>query len=256
MKNVMIRSLSVALLLSTSSVFSDDKGDAVVKKYFELKEPQTTSSTAEMVITDKTGTKKSRVLQMYEKKSGTDTRTFFEFVSPADVKGTRLLNIKKQDGSSEQRIYLPALKKTRLIASSGKGGKFVGSDFFYYDLETREFDDATYTFLKDDILEKRSCSVIEMKLQDTNSPYAKSEAWVCNEDHLIYQMKLYDKKSNAHIKTMTVIKTDTFDGCIIPTELLMVNHRDNSETRLIVSSLKVNQEVDENVFSIQNLETR
>jgi outer membrane lipoprotein-sorting protein len=251
-----ISSLSLALLFSASSVFSDEKGDAVAKKYFELKEPQTTSSSAEMIISDKAGSKKSRILKMSGKKDANGTWTFIEFDSPADVKGTRLLNISRNGAESEQRIYLPALKKSRLIASSGKGGKFVGSDFFYYDLDSRKFEDYTYSFLKDDVLEERSCSVIEMKPKDSNSPYAKSEAWVSNEDHFVYQMKLYDKKTDTHIKTMSVVKTLTIDGCIIPTELRMVNYKDNSETQLIVSDLKVNQGVDEKVFSIQYLETR
>jgi outer membrane lipoprotein-sorting protein len=254
MKNV--GSLSIALLLTVSSISGTEKGDDIARKNFDLKDPQTSYSSAEMSITDKNGSKKTRVLKMYGKEDGGNNYSFIEFDSPADVKGTRLLNISKTGSESEQRIYLPALKKARLIASSGKGGKFVGSDFFYYDLEKREFDDYTFTFLKEDTFGERACNVIEMKPKSSNSPYAKSEAWVSKENSFVYQMKLYDNKTLAHIKTMSVLKTETIDGCIMPTEVLMTNHKDNSETKLVLSDLKVNQGVDDKVFSIQNLETK
>lgn len=256
MQKSIISSVSLSVLLTAATLFSADKGEEIAKKYYDLKDPQTTNSNAVMVITDKNGSEKSRALQMSGKKDAIGTWSFIEFNTPADVKGTKLLTVPKKGEGNEQRVYLPALKKARLIASSGKGGKFVGSDFFYYDLENHEFEDYTYKFLMDDKLGERECSVVEMKPKSADSPYSKSEAWVSKDNSFVYQMKLYDKKSSNHIKTMSVQETNTIDGCIIPVKILMINHKDNCKTQLTLSDLKVNKDVDEKVFSIQNLETR
>ncbi|NLD99349.1 MAG: outer membrane lipoprotein-sorting protein [Fibrobacter sp.] len=256
MKKSTIVSVSLSFLISAGTLFADDKGHEIAKKYYDLKDPKTTSSKATMTITDKNGSQKSRTLQMYGKKDDLGTWSFIEFESPADVKGTKLLTIPKKPNENEQRIYLPALKKARLIASSGKGGKFVNTDFFYYDLESHEFEDYTYTYVKDDKLVDHQCSVVQMSPKSTDTPYLMSEAWISKEDNFVYQMKLYDRKTSEHIKTMNVLETSITDGCIIPVRILMTNHKDNSKTELSLSDLKVNSGVDDKVFSIQNLETR
>ena len=95
-----------------------------------------------------------------------------------------------------------------------------------------------------------------MSPKSTDTPYLMSEAWISKEDNFVYQMKLYDRKTSEHIKTMNVLETSITDGCIIPVRILMTNHKDNSKTELSLSDLKVNSGVDDKVFSIQNLETR
>ena len=50
--------------------------------------------------------------------------------TPADVKDTGFLTYDYDDESrdDDQWLYLPALKKTKRIASSDKSGSFMGSD--------------------------------------------------------------------------------------------------------------------------------
>ncbi len=45
-------------------------------------------------------------------------------------------------------VLLPALKKTKRIATSDKSGSFMGSDFTYADLTKRRLEDYSYTFNK------------------------------------------------------------------------------------------------------------
>ena len=52
----------------------------------------------------------------------------------------------------DQWLYLPALKKTKRIASGDKSGSFMGSDFTYADMTTRNLDNYDYTLLKEDLL--------------------------------------------------------------------------------------------------------
>ncbi|MFW6244361.1 MAG: outer membrane lipoprotein-sorting protein [Fibrobacterota bacterium] len=250
------RGTVLTVIMGAGLLFAGDRGTEIARKYFDLKSPRNSSSKATMLLTKKNGSEKTRSLLMYGKKDKTGTFSFIEFESPADVKGTKLLSIPKKDGGSEQRIYLPALRKARLIASSGKKGKFVGSDFYYYDMEDREFEDFTYKFLREEKLEDKECQIIQMTSRATDTPYSKAEAWVSKKDNFVYKMKLYDRKKGQHEKTMEVLEAETIDGCIIPTKVLMTSVQKGTRTMLTLEDLKVNKGVDDKVFSIRNLESR
>ena len=61
------------------------------------------------------------------------------FLSPADVKDTGFLtyDYDEEGRDDDQWLYLPALKKTKRIASGDKSGSFMGSDFTYADMTDR-----------------------------------------------------------------------------------------------------------------------
>jgi uncharacterized protein YxeA len=115
-KKVFISSIVFFLVLSISTAFAAGKGDEIARKYYNLKKTSDSYSIATMTLTDKGGTERNRTLKMYKKNDEQTTSSFIEFDSPADVKGTRFLSISNKNGKDEQRIYLPALKKVRLIA--------------------------------------------------------------------------------------------------------------------------------------------
>jgi len=235
---------------------ADSKGEEIAKKYFDLKTPKTISSVAAMVIIDDDGNKRNRTLKMVSKDDEQGTWSYIEFLEPADIKGTKFLTIPHKDGEDEQRLYLPALKKVRRISSSGKSGKFVGSDFFYYDMENREYDEYTYTYIKEVTKDDEPYWIVEMKPKDAKSPYDHSNAWINKNDNFVYRLEMFDSKRKQHTKTMAIVETKTIDGCIIPTKIVMDNHRDNSKTLLLVSNIELDKEVDSGVFTIQNLEKK
>lgn len=251
---VTLGTLSLTALLSSAN--ADERGEAVARAYFGLKDPTTVRSSATMTLTDKKGATRNRSLEMYERKDSKGTASFIEFSAPSDVKGTRFLNLPLDNGSNEQRIYLPALKKVRLIASSGKKGKFVGSDFTFYDMEDRDFEDYTYTYLREEKLGDRTCNVVTMTQKDASAPYSHAEAWADTADSFVYQLKLYDRAGGGHIKTLSVLETKIYDGCIIPVKVRMTNVADNTSTDLMLSNVDVNGNVDVKLFTLQHLESK
>ncbi|MEA3415030.1 MAG: outer membrane lipoprotein-sorting protein [Thermodesulfobacteriota bacterium] len=50
------------------------------------------------------------------------------------------------DKDDDQWLYLPALKKTKRIASTDKSDSFMGSDLTYSDMTSRNLEDYDYTF--------------------------------------------------------------------------------------------------------------
>ena len=77
------------------------------------------TSEMEMILIDKKGRKRVRNIQSFGMEKGDDSLSLMFFLSPADVKNTGFLTF-DYDASGkddDQWLYLPALRKTKRIAS-------------------------------------------------------------------------------------------------------------------------------------------
>lgn len=240
---------------------ADSKGEQIAHKYFDRKQPTDTRALGStMTLIDSSGGRKTRKLDLYYQEKSTGQNAFTAFSEPADVSGTKFLTIGHRGGDSDQRLYLPALKKVRKIAASAKDGEFVNSDFWFYDLEERYFEDNTYTFLSENetIPDKAFAGMkfykIEMAPTRGTSPYAKAVAYVNMDNSYIYKMECFDKKDGSLLKTMLVVKLGELKGFLVPEQLMMINHKKGTKTLLQFNDLAVNVGLADDVFSVQNLE--
>jgi outer membrane lipoprotein-sorting protein len=241
-----------ALILSLP-LFADQKGEEIAKKHFDLKKADDSFGIATMVIMDKSG-KKIRKMEMYTKQFPEGQNSFVRFLEPADVKDTKFLTITHKNSDDEQRLYLPAMNKTRRIASDNKDGSFVGSDLYYYDLEDRKYEDYSYKFLRDETYNSMDCFVVEMTSNDKNAPYSKSIAWVNKKDYFIYRIDAFDRKKNELLKKFTFVEVKEFKGVLIPTKIAVENVREQTRTLMQTDNLQVNSGIKADIFSVQNLE--
>ena len=239
---------------------ADAKGDEIAAKYFGHAKPADTAANAVMTLIDKSGNRKVRELDMFTKDAPAGTFSFIEFKKPADVAGTKFLTTPLKDGTSEQRLYLPALKKTRKIASSDKSGEFVNSDLTYYDMEDKKLEDNTYTFvadnevLADKAFDGMKFSKIEVKAKASDSPYAKSYFWINMDDFHAAKVEAYDVKGGALLKTILFVKYDEQKGVKMPVQTMVTNHKKGSKTLLQLNNLQINTGLKDDVFSVKNLE--
>ena len=90
----------------------------------------------EMILIDGRGFERRRSILHLTKDYGEDTREIIFFLSPADVQDTAFLtyDYRSAEQDDDQWLYVPALKRTRRIASADQSRSFVGSDFSYADL--------------------------------------------------------------------------------------------------------------------------
>ena len=247
------------LFTVSAATFADDKGTALAKAYFDLKKASDASYTGTMMIYDSKNNRRMRKVKIFTMdksdmgKSGRKA-TLMSFLEPADVKDTRFLSINSGSGNDDQRIYLPALKKVKKIASSDKGGSLVGSDLFYYDIESKNFEDFSYTYIRDDELSGKKCSIVEMKPKSSDCPYSKMDAWISKEDNYIYKYEMYDKTAGEKFKSIEAASIQTISGVIIADKIIANNFNSISKTELELSDIKLNTGVQESTFSVQNLE--
>ncbi len=116
-----------------------DAAAELAQKVYDRPNGHDMTAMGRMVLTEKGHAPRIRELVTYRlEKSKGETANLIRFIEPEDIAGTGLLSLDKADGKSEQWLYLPALDRVRRISGDRKGGRFVGSDLYYEDLQERK----------------------------------------------------------------------------------------------------------------------
>ena len=258
MKKLICTLFAISLV---TAAFADAKADQIAHKYFDLKKADDTkAANAVMTLIDKSGAKKIRKLEINYKEGPEGKNAYIVFHEPADVAGTKFLTLSHKGSDSDQRLYLPALKKVRKISSAGKDGEFVNSDFFFYDLEDKYFEDSTYSFIAENVtiadkaFEGMKFYKIESKPVKTTSPYAKEIMYVNMDNSFVYKIEAFDKKDGSLLKTFLFVKVDNLKGVLVPTQTIISNIKKGTKTLLALNDVQVNVGLKDSVFSVQNLE--
>jgi hypothetical protein len=257
----MKKSIAIVLAaLAAAAAWADPKAEEAARAYFAVEKPRDTRAVASMVIVDKGGSRKTRKLEMRSRETSLGRDSFVRFLEPADVAGTKLLTLATKDGGSDQRLYLPALKKARKIASSGKDGEFVNSDLSFYDMEDREYGDFAYSLVSeneaapDQALAGLRFIKIQMTPKDVEAPYSRIVGWIDADSHLLRKSECYDRKDGELLKTILFARVESIKGIWVTRETVVANVRKKSSTRLEVVDIGVNEGMGDEVFSLKNLE--
>jgi len=256
MKHVLIP----VLILLTAGLFADAKADAIMQWSLNQPSPKDMSGTSTMTITDRGGVVKVRKMKQVTKETADGTKSFAEFVEPADVNGTKFLTTSKKGSDTDQRIYLPAMKKVRKISASSKDGEFLGSDLTYFDMEKHYFEDATYTLVaENETIDNPAAAGLKLAKiatvsKDANAPYAKSVTWVDPVTGIPYRSECYDKKDGALLKVITIDEVKTIKDYLMTTKTTITNVKKGSTTVLTMANLVVDAGVKDSEVSVKRLE--
>lgn len=153
------------------------------------------------------------------------------FISPADVKGTKLLTHEKLDRDDDQWLYLPALKRVKRIASKNKSGSFMGSEFSYEDISSQSLEKFTYQgeAVKEPC-KSGDCYKYERVPTDEYSGYTKQIVWVDTTEFTVQKIEYYDRKKEL-LKTAEFTNTKIQDHWRFE-QIHMKNHQTRKETIL------------------------
>ena len=126
-------------------------------------------------------------------------KILIRFLAPRDVENTGLLTWEAKDGNDDQWLYLPATKKPKRIAASGKKNRFMGTDFTYEDLRPENVAVNTYTLAGAEAVDGQDCWVIESvpanPRQAADTAYGKRRLWVRKDNLALVKREYYDKQS-------------------------------------------------------------
>lgn len=272
MKNTKQRYLTSIFLillilpLVASYAYADDaEARAIMEKVDARDDGNNQVSDMEMILIDKKGKERVRKIHAFSKDKGEDILKLMFFLHPADVKDTAFLTFDYDDPDKDddQWLYLPALRKTKRIASTDKSGSFMGSDLTYSDMTSRNLEDYDYTFYEQG-KEKdvngiktwviwsvpRSKDIIE------ETGYEKSLLFV-RQDNFFVIRALNWVRDGGYKKYMDIKKLDLIDGIWVATEMHVKKTKGKNtvhKTILNLSNVKFNQKLDFDMFSVRRME--
>jgi hypothetical protein len=216
----------------------------------------------EMILIDKRGNQRVRKIHSFRRDEGEDEYSIMFFLEPADVKDTGFLTYDYDDPEKDddQWLYLPALKKTKRIASNDKSGSFMGSDFTYADLTDRELDYYDYRLMKETevdgvkVWQVESIPNIKKEIKETG--YTKSVVFVRQDNDVVIR-SLHWVKKGKRLKYFDVKKLELIDGIWVPTEMHMTTKKGKRtlhKTIIKMHDVRFNQNLDPSTFTVRKLE--
>ncbi len=234
---------------------SNADGIALAKAVYDRPNGDDFSSLVIMKLQSKSGNPRQRELYSYGKEKGGGERwSLMRFMKPDDVRGTGLLTQDHPGDESDQWLYLPALKKVRRIASSRKGGRFVGSDFFYEDLLDREVEmDHHYLKGKGKVGSVPCDLLVSVPKDPDNSVYSRRESCVYSKILVPLEVSFYEKGRSKPSKKMTARKIKKIQGVWTIMESTMYDLKTGHKTQLITKKIKYDQGLPDELFSRRDL---
>jgi hypothetical protein len=268
----MLSHFFMVLILAASMIFlpntlttahaDDPKAREIMEKVDAREDGDNQTADMEMVLIDKGGKERFRVIRTFSKDMNADTFRLMFFSSPADVKHTGFLTYDYDDPErdDEQWLYLPALKKTKRIASSDKSGSFMGSDLNYSDMTSRNLEDYNFT-MKDELdVNGHPAWLIESiprtKKVIKETGYSKSLLFI-RQDNFYVIRAIHWVDDGGYLKYVDVKNLEQIDGIWIGTEMHVFKKKGKSvvhRTELRWKNIQFNQNLEEELFTIRRLE--
>ncbi len=255
MKKISTASIIIILFIQAAAV-SALTGRDVMQQAEDKNSSSSVHSLVDLKLIDRAGSTSTRILEMFTMKNKDgETRSLIIFHSPASVKNTRFLSLENRNRADDQWIYLPALKKVRRIAA-GEGNKsFMGTDFTYDDMGTRNIDEDNHTLTGEEELNGRICYVVvsEPKNKGT-SQYSKRISWIDKEMLIPLKLELFDKNGKlAKIMTMENIKR--IQGRWTPLKTTMENIKTRHKTVISITKIVYDEKLPEGIFTTRFIKT-
>lgn len=254
--------LSMISTILMVSALSAQSGYDIMKKADEVAEPKTSSSTATLTIHSKKGSDRVREVIMMSKDFGDVTKEVIVFTSPKDVSGTGYLmfeyeedaNGKKKD--SDNWLYMPAMKKTRRIASSGSEseGSFMGTDFTYQDMGDRSLNNYTYNLLGEEDVDGVACYKVECISIAHTEKDPRYISYIGKADYILRKCEFYDRQDTLH-RVLTCTDFTTIKGFTTAQKMKMENVQTGTWSLIETKNIQYDEkDIDDSLFTVAALE--
>ena len=248
-------------LLMTTALFCESGYD-IMKKADEVPEPKTSSSTATLTIHSKKGSDRIREVIMKSKDYGDVEKEIIVFTTPKDVAGTGYLMFNyKEDASGNKKdsdnwLYLPAMKKTRRIASSGSEseGSFMGTDFTYQDMGDRSLNKYDYNLLGEESIDGVECYKVECISKAHTEKDPRYISYISKSDFILRRCEFYDRQNQLH-RVLYCTDFTTIDGYTTAQNMKMENVQTGTWSLIATENIVYNaDDIDDSLFTVAALE--
>lgn len=250
----------IALIFTVTFVRAQTlTGREIAQKVKDRPDGDTRQSGMTMKLVNKRGIVRERRLISYSidvGKDKKDRKTIMFFLYPGDVKGTGFLTWDYDETAKDDDkwLYLPAMKKTRRISgSSAKKDYFMGSDFTYDDMGSRNVDEDTHTLVGEEMLGGHKCWKLNSIPKDSRDIFSRKIAWIRQDCLIPVKVEYYDKMGKLHRK-LELSDISEVDGFWLARKMEMSNVQTEHRTLIEIDNPKYNMPVEETKFSVVTLE--
>ncbi len=224
-------------------------GDAlgILKKADKAGWTKASHALIEQTITTTSGSKRTFKIESWSKNG--DEKQLMKYLAPAQSRGIGVLTL---EGGDNIWVYFPDSDDLRKIASSARNQSVEGSDFTYEDLSTMTMSKKYEPRL---LGEEEIDGAAHHKLELTpkkKSFYSRLVIWIHKTDFTAPRIEYYDKK-DKHVKTLAMKDYKKVKGVWVAREMVMKNHKRGSKTTIKIVKIKINPELDDAMFTTQNL---
>lgn len=254
--------LGLALMPGPMWGQDDPRAREIMQKVSDRDDGDNATAEMEMVLIDKRKKQRVRKIRSFSRDVGKDTQSIMFFLTPADVKNTGFLTYDYDESGKDddQWLFLPALRKTKRIASDDKSGSFMGSDFNYSDMSSPDLEEYDYSLVKEDKVGGVATWVIKSvprsrEIMDKIG-YGESLAWVRQDNYVVIRgiRKVYKSRK---VRYFQIKKLEQIDGIWVAVEMQMTTKQGKTTlhtTRLKQRSVRFNQDLSADMFTVRRLE--
>ncbi|MGP1460490.1 MAG: outer membrane lipoprotein-sorting protein [Bacteroides sp.] len=246
----------LATLLLLALAVSAQDGAEIMRRMKDRPNGETRTAEVELRLVNKRGSERVRKLKSYSKDVGVDVKSIMFFMHPGDVKGTGFLtwdydNPKQED---DKWLYLPAMKKVRRISSSSaKKDYFMGTDFTYDDMGSRNVEEDTHKLLREEELDGQKCWVIESVPVNKGEIYSRKVLWIRQDALMPLRVEYYDRLDKLH-RLLTVQSIKKIGDFWAFEKETMENVQTGHKTVISFSAQTFDTKLDDDLFTVNRLE--
>lgn len=257
------------LLCGAGHAAAQDSGPSaaeIMREFDERYDGDSAVTDYTLVLIDRRERQRVRTLRMYSKDYPGGTRTLSQFDSPADIRGTGYLNYDWDDADRDDDswLYLPALQQVKRIATSDTADSFLGSDFTYADINGLEIEWYDYEFVnRSEMIDGFDCWVIDIvpraefraKAEEATG-YSRVRTWIRKDNYVQVRGQAWELRGNR-VKYFTSSQIELIDDVWTIRRMQVIttrNDRREHASVLQVDRINYNAELDDNLFTTENLQ--
>jgi len=235
---------------------AESPGERLARQVYDRPDGDDVVIRAKMVLTQPGHSPRERAMFTYAKDNEAgDFWSLVRFTAPADIRDTGLLSISLANGEESQWIYLPALGRNRRIPANRQGGRFVGSDLYYEDLQDRKVEKDHHEVKGQGEVAGLECTVLESVPKDRSS--SAYDRWVsCIHPQILITLEteFYEGGKREPTKRLTVRKVQKIQGYWTVVDSTMKDLESGHETRIAVQAIGYDQGLPDELFSPRALQ--
>lgn len=237
------KSLIISLIILTArlSLPAQDAASILGKMDKIMFSPKDKQGKVTMVLTGKNEKEKVREAEMFQK--GTDKK-LYRYTQPESQAGIATLSLP----GGEMWMYMPALAKPKKITLLARSQSFTGTDFSYEDMATTPYAERyTPELLKSDA----SYHYLQLNPKEKDNKYSKIVATLDKTNGYPVLMEYYNEKGSK-FKEATY-KYEKIGNYWNAKEVLMTDLDKSHSTKIILSDVKFDQGLSDDLFTVENL---